>query len=440
MIQRLRNTPWSYALGMLALMIPGQAFSSFYSYFYVEKLGLAVGLMTLGRTIYMIWDAINDPIFGYFSDRTRTRLGRRRPWLIATLPLFALFFVLIFAPPPTLKGQSLFFWFTLMLVLYETTASIQWVNYGALFPELFRGDKQRANASAIQQGFQILAILIGTALTPLIFASLGFARMALIFAVAYGILMIICIALIEEDPQARAVPPLDFIRAFRETLRNKEFWVFNIANSFAQTVNGLLSSIIPFYAKYALKIPESQVSVLLASIFVTVIPLVAFWAWVVRRFGGKTGWRIALLTYALSVIPLAFAHDLWQGVAAGIVVGFGLSGFLVTPGVVGAQIIDRDYLRTGRRREGVYGAVGGFITRSSALISALAFWIVGLTFGYVSGDNPGPNPEGAFRFLTSGVTLGLLLIAFGISLLFRENPLPSDAFQPNTDYDSSSAQ
>ncbi|KPL83171.1 MFS transporter [Thermanaerothrix daxensis] len=423
MIQRLRNSPWSYALGMLALMIPGQAFSSFYTYFYVEKLGLAVGLVTLGRTIYMIWDAINDPIFGYFSDRTRTRIGRRKPWLIATLPLFALFFVLIFSPPP-LKGQALFFWFTLALILYETTASIQWVNYGSLFPEIFRGDQQRAKASAIQQGFQIVALLIGTAVAPLLFAALGFAKMALIFAAAYGILMSLCLSLIQEDPQARATSPLGFMDAFRITLSNAEFWVFNIANSFGQTVNGLLSSIIPFYAKYALKIPESQVSALLASIFVSVIPLVAFWAWMIRRFGAKMAWRVAFAVYGLSVLPLALASNLWQGIIAGILVGFGLSGFLVTPGVLNAQIIDRDFLRTGRRREGVYSAVGGFITRASALISAAAFWVVGLTFGYVSGDNPGPNPEGAFRFLTSGVTFGLLVIAFLVSLIFRERPVP----------------
>jgi GPH family glycoside/pentoside/hexuronide:cation symporter len=326
-----------------------------------------------------------------------------------------------------MEADLLFWWFTIALVLYETISAIQWTNYGALFPELFRGDRERANASAISQGFQIFAILIGTAVTPLVFSALGFQRMALIFAAAYGILMIACMATVREDPQAQAVPPLGLVDAFRETLRNREFWVFNIANSFAQTVNGLLGSIIPFYAKYALKIPEEQVSILLATIFLSVIPLVTVWAWVVRRFGAKTGWRIAMAVYGLSVIPMAFAQGMVGGVLAGILVSFGMSGFLVTPGVLSGQIIDRDSARTGRRREGIYGAVAGFITRSSGVLSAVAFWLVGVTFGYISGDNPGPNPEGAFRFLMSAVPILLLFIAFVISLLYREDLAPRNA-------------
>jgi len=81
-----------------------------------------------------------------------------------------------------------------------------------------------------------------------------------------------------------------------------------------------------------------------------------------------------------SVIPLWFGYDLISGVAAGVVVGFGLAGFLVTPAIVGGKIIDEDADKTGLRREGIYTSVSGFITRSSGLISALAFFIVGMIF------------------------------------------------------------
>lgn len=87
----------------------------------------------------------------------------------------------------------------------------------------------------------------------------------------------------------------------------------------------------------------------------------------------------------------------------------------MTPPVLGSQIIDRDFEQTGRRREGVYTAVGGFITRSSGLISALAFWVVGLLFGYVSGEQPGPDPQGTFRFLISAVPFCLLAVSFLIA-------------------------
>lgn len=259
------------------------------------------------------------------------------------------------------------------LIFYEAVATVLWVNYGALLPELFRGDRIRAKASAIQQGYQVVALLIGTALTPILFAAINFSNMAIVYACVFGVFMFLCMMNVQEKKETTKTEPLKLIPAFRETVRNKKFWVFNISNSFAQTVNGLVSSMIPFYAKYVLHISEAQVSIMLAAVFVSVIPLVFVWYWIIRKMDGVKAWRLSLILYALSVIPLWFGYDLVSGVAAGIVVGFGLAGFLVTPAIVGGKIIDEDAEKTGLRREGIYTAVSGFITRSSGLISALAF-------------------------------------------------------------------
>ncbi|WP_410771411.1 MFS transporter [Fontibacillus sp. BL9] len=406
---------------MFAMMVPSQAFSSFYSYYYVEKLGLGIGLATLARTIFLVWDAVNNPIFGYWSDRTKSRLGRRRPWVIGAIPLFMTFFVLVFSPPGGLTENGLFAWFLVTLILYETVATVLWVNYGALFPELFRGDRIRAKASAVEQGYQIVALLIATAVTPLIYAALGFSVMAILYACIFGLCMSVWVLSVRERPDSSQGEPMKLIPAFKETVKNKKFWVFNISNSFAQTVNGLLSSMIPFYAKYVLHIPEEQVSILLAAVFVSVIPLIFVWYWIIRKMDGVKAWRVSLVVYGLSMIPLWFGYDLASGIAAGVVAGFGLAGFLVTPAMVSGRIIDEDAERTGLRREGIYTAVAGFITRSSGLISALAFFIVGMIFGYESGDNPGPSPELTFRYLISAVPLCLLAISVILSCSVKFN-------------------
>ncbi|MFD0695212.1 MFS transporter [Paenibacillus sp. GCM10027628] len=424
MREKLRNSPVMYAFGMLAMMIPSTAFGSFYSYYYVEKLGLGIGLATIARTIYLIWDAVNQPLFGYLSDRTNTRYGRRRPWIFGAIPLFMLTFIMIFTVPQGLTGYGLFTWFLIALVLFEAVATVLWVNYGALFPELFQGDRLRAKASAIQQGFQIIALLIGTALTPILFGAVGFSRMSILFALAFALFMLLCIGSVKENEQARSVQPLGFKQSFKETLQNKPFWIFNIANSFAQTVNGLMSSMIPFYAKYVLHIPEYQVSILLGSIFISVIPLVGVWYWLIRKMDQVRGWRFSLIAYSLSVIPLWFGTGLTSGILAGILFGFGLAGFLVTPPIVSGMIIDQDFMKTGRRREGMYTAIGGFITRSSGLISALAFLLVGMIFGYESGERPGAHPETTFRYMVSVVPLVLLVISFIISLFVKLERTP----------------
>lgn len=426
MKQRYLNSPMMYAFGMLAMMIPSQAFSTFYSYYYVDKLGLGIGLATLARTIFLIWDAVNQPLFGYWSDRTKTKYGRRRPWLFGAIPLFMLSFIMVFSPPGNLSEMGLFTWFLIGLVFYEAVATVIWVNYGALFPELFKGDRLRAKASAVQQGYQIVAILIGTAVTPILFDALGFGKMSIIYAFIFAALMILFLRNVKEDEEASKLPQLPFKEAFRETLSNKTFWLVNIANSFGQTVNGLLSSMIPFYAKYVLKIPEDQNTILLASIFVSVIPLVGVWFWLIRKVDPVKAWRWSFVAYALSVIPLWFGTSLISGILAGILVGFGLAGFLVTPPVVNSIIIDQDFAKTGSKREGVYTAVSGFIVRSSGLISALAFLVVGVIFGYESGDNPGPDPESTFRYLISVVPLILLAISIAISFFVKIERKPAD--------------
>lgn len=416
------NSPWLYAFGMLAMMIPSHAFSTFYSYYYVDKLGLGLGLATLARTIYLIWDAVNQPMAGYLSDRTSSRFGRRKPWLYASIPIFVLMFYLVFSAPEGLSEYGLFTWFLIALVLFEAVSTIIWVNYGALFPELFRGEMLRKKASAIQQGYQIVAILIGSAAAPIIFDAIGFDSMALIFGVLFIVFMLLFLRYTQEDASLQNVPQMGLKESFAATLKNKPFWLFNISNSLAQTVNGLLSSMIPFYAKYVLRIPEAQVTLLLASIFVSVIPLVGVWFWIIKRMDSVKAWRLSLLAYAVSVTPLWFGNTLTGGILCGIIVGFGLAGFLVTPPVVSSLIIDLDYKETGRRREGVYTAVAGFITRSSGLISALAFLVVGVLFGYKSGDEPGDDPETTFRVLISAVPLILLIISYALSFAVKLRP------------------
>jgi GPH family glycoside/pentoside/hexuronide:cation symporter len=418
--KKFQNSASAYALGMFAMMIPSQAFTSFYFFYYVEKLGLSLALFAAARLIYSIWDAVNNPVVGYFSDRTRTRYGRRKPWIAAAIPLFVLTFIMVFSPPAGLEENGLFLWLVVSLILFEGVATVLWVNYNALFPEIFRGDALRAKASAIQQGYQMFAILIATVLTTKIYEALGFGQMALIYGIIFAVFMLLCILSVREDAEASKEPPLKFLPAFRETLKNKEFWIFNIANSFAQTVNGMLSAAIPFYAIHVLNIQEGDIPILMASVFVSVIPLVAVWFLIVRKLGGLKSWRLSLLVYGLSVIPLWFGNNLGSGIAAGIIVGFGLAGFLVTPPVLNGQIIDRDAERTGRRREGMYMAVGGFLIRSSGLISALAMFYVGWKFGYVSGKEPGPDPRGAFLYLICVIPFCLLAVSFLISLVLKD--------------------
>jgi len=103
-----KPSPFFFGLGTLGITVVRETFGAFAYFYYVNFLGLALSLAALARTIYAICYAVNDPLFSYLSDSTRTRWGCRRPWLLISVPFCALSFVLIFLVPVSLRGQSLF--------------------------------------------------------------------------------------------------------------------------------------------------------------------------------------------------------------------------------------------------------------------------------------------------------------------------------------------
>lgn len=395
-----KASPVRYSLAMLGLTIPTQAFAAFLLYFYVDSMGLVVGAWAVIRTIYSVYDALCNPLFGYLSDRTRTRWGRRRPWLVTALPLYLIAFVFIFWIPAPLRQGSRLFWYALLAILvHDSLNTILWDNYSSLFPELFKGLHERSRVNALRQAFQILGLVVGIALSPVVYTKLGFAGMALVYAALAGVLVGLSFWGNREDPDAVHASPMPPLAAFKTTLSNGAFWVYAGVTSLTQLAFGVLVAGMPFYAKYSLKLSAAETTYLFGAVFGVALPMVALWAWIARRWGGKRAWLLAVGTLALSALPLTVAQGLAGGIVVGAVVGLGFSGVLVMGDVVMADVIDRDAEATGQRREGVYYSVNGFIVRLSGLLQGAAFWLAQVFYGYVNGEHPGPNPGAAFRFL-----------------------------------------
>src|SRR5690606_5789466 len=118
--------------------------------------------------IYAVIDAIDNPVLGYLSDRTRTRFGRRRPWLLVGAPLLAASMIAFFSAPTSLDGMGLVLWFAVFAILCEAFDSLLNANYGALLPELFPHERARSKANSLRQGFQLIALVISLAITPLL--------------------------------------------------------------------------------------------------------------------------------------------------------------------------------------------------------------------------------------------------------------------------------
>jgi glycoside/pentoside/hexuronide:cation symporter, GPH family len=410
------NSPIIYGLGSFGLESLGAVFVGFYMYYYIDELGLAVTLVAIINVVYAIWDTVNDPLAGFLSDNTRTRWGRRKPWLLTGLPFYVSLLVLVYAVPIQFLQENALFWYALVIFfLFEAAYTIMWVNYSALFPELFQGFRERARASTYYQSLGMLGELVGFSIPPLIYANFGFVPMAISFAGVAGIALFLAIIRSKEDPKSLKAPPLGLKGAFGEVLKDRPYLLFTIAVTFLMFVTGAYTLATPFWIKYTLGASPQGTSLIFATVFIAAILSTSIWGKLVRVLGIKRSWLWSVSVGAASAIILGLAPNLFVGAIGAAVGGVSMGGINVCREIIMANFIDENLKRTGHRREGIYYSLKRVIGKLSKIVEALALVVLSLLFGYVSGENPGPQPENAFRFLMSVFPFVFSIIALLIS-------------------------
>lgn len=414
-MQEKRTSSFRYGIGMFGTSLPINMFRSLASAFYVIKMGLTLDNLALIVFIYTFIDAIDNPLYGILSDNTRTRWGRRKPWLVIATPLFMVFFIMFFTPP-TLSKSGLFYWAMFTYIITGTLDSLINANYGALFQELFPEEDRRAKTNAIKQIFQLIAMVIGIAITPMIASAIGYTWTAVIYAVvALAVVLYMTFGII-EPPRKENGEKVNILSALRAMVTSKNFWILGFANAFYSAAMALVMASVPFFTKYALQIPDSQSTFLLGTVIIVALGGVVFWSSLVKKFGTVKVWRIALITLAVAFVPLYFANNLALAIVFSIGIGIGFSGVISTMDIMGAKLIDEDFNKYGIKRQGIYSSTMGFMNRLSGLFISFSYFIASKFYGFISGDEPGPNPGDASRFLL--ILFPLTLVAIGVAFSF----------------------
>ncbi len=414
-----RFKSFNYAIGMFGTSIPVNMFKTYAAIYYVDRLGLT----TLHLASILFWyafiDALDNPIYGYLSDRTRTRWGRRRPWLVIGTPILILCFIAFYSTPAFLTGNSLFAYAMLLYILTGTLDSVINANYGALFPELFRDDASRAKTNAMRQAFQLVAMIISIALTPMVTSAIGFSNTAIIYGILGGAaILYMSFTSKEVDIHEEEEKP-QLWHSLKSLFINKKFWLVGLTNAFYAAAMSLVMASLPFFVKYTLQIPDSQSTFLFAAVLIIAIGCVAVWARLVKNHKLIPIWRIALVALAIAFIPLFFANSLVTAIAASALVGFGFAGAITTMDLVGMKIIDEDTAKYNLRREGIISNALGFMNRLNGLFTSFAFYLIYVIFKFESGANPGPDPMNASRFLLTVFPFVLMVLSFGFSFLVK---------------------
>lgn len=412
---------WRYALMNFGLTIPAQA-SSFLLLYYVDVLKLNPAWAAVIMTCFAVYNAADNPVIGFLSDRTRSRLGRRIPFIrYGTLPTLLAFALMFNAPFNGVDSAvPLVIYFVVMWWVWETSGTAVGTGYLALLPEMFRTYHERTGVAWRMNVVQTVGLLIGLALPPLLGQKIGWGLTAVLFAVISGIALFAGMPALFERPDALRIAPLSLRDALHATFTNRSFLTVVAAQTMRFLTTGTLAAGMGFYVKYTLGQSSGlTTTLLLATAFIVAGAALYPWrALVAHRFEARTTLMIAFAITAAAVSLLGVVNNLAGMWPVTVLFGLGLAGMILMGDVILADVIDEDEVNTGQRREGMYFGMSGFITTLSTAITTVTFGWVAQKYGYDPKltVQPATVAEGFRVFMTvppiAGAVLALILLYF----------------------------
>lgn len=419
--QILRDTP--------ALILP---------LYMTTVLGMEPALAGLVIMIAKFWVVLADPVAGVISDRSRSRWGRRRPFILAGGLIAALCFVLLFFVPPSAGQSGLFLYMTAIYLVLNTGYSLYSVPYLTMASEMSDDPDERTALLSFRNACLAIGLILGGALAPKIVGHVsqalggtpaaGYQWMGLIMG---GVIAASTLWVFFGTARAPARGATEASVGLREQLRiawaNKPFVVLITANIVQYVSAGIGYAGGFFFFAYALGLGFRVFDVIPVWIIIISVASIAAMPLLVRasaRFGKLTVYRWCLVLYALSIQAyfLADADSLWIVWLIAVAIGLFNGGFVLMSFSVLTDTIAHDRARSGISREGALSAVYSAVDKVGNALGAAIFLGILSLLGFVesSDGSLAPQTGGVLRGITLAyVVLPALLHAGSIFILNR---------------------
>lgn len=400
MSEKKRESPSEFSIkhalifssGNISDVLALQAFGFLVFTYYFTIVRINVFLISIGFMIWAVWNAFNDPLLGSLSDRTKSKHGRRFPWLVVAIVPLSLIMILLFTPPFIIgmNDELLnFAYFLIIIIVYEFFYTMYSINQTSAFPEVFIDKVDRAKVNSIKQLFGIIALILAFVLPGLFipdFTDRQYIRNYWIFGIVTCILVFLCgIIFIKWGYRAKEefkheyedVPPL--LESVKLCVKNRNFRWMALCMIMVWFVFGMLTTILPLYGKFVLGLSAFEISLMFGLAFISAMIFVNVWRFVVIKIGPRKTWMISLLVWIVILIPLLFISDAILAYIVFFLMGAGLAAAMFLRDITWADIIDEDELSTGVRREAAYFGVNALFMKFSII---LVFLAINLVFTY----------------------------------------------------------
>ena len=344
-----------------------------------------------------IWDAISDPLVGYLSDRTRSRYGRRRTWMAASVVPIAGAFVMIFAPPTALSDTGLVIWMAVAIIGWYSMMTAFFVPHLSLGAELSTNYHERSRLFGYRHGFYTVGsilclvtmqLLIGAEAEGPAAARARALELSVPACVVMGAMILFAVSRLRERPEFQGRVTDKPLKAFADVWRNEHARLLIVVTLIENIGSAAIGVLTLYVAQYVVGAPAMAPLVILAYM-VPSAASVPLWIPLSRRVGKIRLWMFSMLLtgfsfggmFALAFIDpdirlgLMFILAAFAGLAAGC-------GGTIGPSVQG-DVIDYDEHRTGERKEGSYFAAWNFVYKSAfGIMLALTGFVLDLS-GFV---------------------------------------------------------
>ncbi len=402
--------------------------------FYTDIVGLTPSLAGIALAISVIWDAVSDPLMGNISDRTKSRWGRRRPYILIGGICLSLSILLLFSPPNLSTQFGKFIYLLFSYIIVNTAMTIISVPHIALGGELTFERNARTSIFGWRLFFSNVGMLIGMIVPAAILQSLGdenskaniqTSRLEASEIVAAVILLSSMITFLatkgRDEGSTSNLRKSNFFRSLKSVLSNKVFLPLLFAFVIATVGRTFNSAIALYYYQYRLGLKESDVVInILLPFFLVLMLSIGFWVWISKELGKKKPAFIGVFLLGLLTViayPLFPYGELRPPLLVAILGGIFAGSILIMDSLL-TDVIDYDELKTGQKREGLYFGVWKMGVKFS---QALGIGLTGFVLDFIGFDQSSSEqiPELGFRLaIIFGPGVGSFFILGSVIFLF----------------------
>ncbi len=399
-----RHVKLIYALGELMPSVGvGTVIPFYFLFFLTDVAGIRPGTAGTLLLAARIWDGINDPLVGALSDRTRSRFGRRRPFILGGLVPMAAFYALLWIVPPLDDSFLRAAYYLAIYFLFDLFYTLVVGPYTALTPELSLDSDERTSIVTYRMAVSIITGLLSAVALPFVFDAapsmrIGFAWAGLGLAVLSLIPYLLIVATVRERPEFQSRLHIGLMQSLRSVLRNRPFWLALLVGWLSWLAIGVVEAVFAYYVVYWGGIAEQDSAVVLAVILASATLFLPVVNWLSARFEKK--WAFVLCTLSWVVV-----HGvLWQVPRAtptpvyivAFLAGLGVASAHVLPSAMAADVLEAIEVESGQRQEGIFGGASAFIQKLGTSVALLAIgWALDL-----SGYRPGAPDQTASALMT----------------------------------------